>query len=227
MIFLNGYLRGAAFALCVWAVGLAAADLRAEDGPDWWRTRGVVRDGAVPNDFAALNAGQLKHLAHMAWEELDTLPGGAGFVPAFTNAGNNYAAVNVGQLKEIARPFFDRMMEASGHYPWTGTVSSNDYAIANIGQAKYLFSFDPQSADFDQDGLPDAWEVTHGFNPYDASDAASDADGDGLSNLDEFLLRTDPRNGVAGAPGATPVSRPVYGPGVTGLLILTPSAVRY
>ena len=206
------------------ALVLATTAAGAQTPPAWWTSRGVISN-STPHDFAALNNGQLKHLAYMAWLELETMPGGTGFVPAFTNVGNNYAAVNVGQLKEAARPFFDRL-GLTNHYPWTGTVASNDFAIANIGQAKYLFSFDPQSADFDQDGMPNTWEVANGFSPYDDSEASADADSDGLSNLDEFLLQSDPRSGAIVQPRATAVSGPMYGPGSTGLLILTPAAVR-
>ncbi len=47
-------------------------------------------------------------------------------------------------------------------------------------------------ADDDNDGMPDTYEVSYGFNPLDASDAGKDADQDGLSNLKEYLLGTDP-----------------------------------
>ncbi|MBI2924771.1 MAG: DUF11 domain-containing protein [Verrucomicrobia bacterium] len=52
----------------------------------------------------------------------------------------------------------------------------------------------PPGQDFDQDGLPDDWEREHQFNPNLASDAAEDADGDGLSNHGEFVAGTAPRN---------------------------------
>jgi hypothetical protein len=40
--------------------------------------------------------------------------------------------------------------------------------------------------------MPDDWEVLYGFNLFDPSDAAEDADGDGLTNLEEFLRASDP-----------------------------------
>ena len=48
--------------------------------------------------------------------------------------------------------------------------------------------------DDDNDGMPDSYETSKGFNPLDASDASADADGDGFSNLDEFNADTDPRD---------------------------------
>jgi pectate lyase len=42
-------------------------------------------------------------------------------------------------------------------------------------------------ADRDGDGMPDAWEKAHGLNPRDPSDAVQDRDGDGYTNLEEYL----------------------------------------
>lgn len=55
----------------------------------------------------------------------------------------------------------------------------------------------PNDADRDQDGMPDFWELLHQFDPGDPSDATLDADGDGLSNLSEFLAGTLPRDGTS------------------------------
>ena len=47
-------------------------------------------------------------------------------------------------------------------------------------------------ADADADGLPDAWEHTHGLSSANPLDAAQDADGDGQTNLAEYQSGTDP-----------------------------------
>lgn len=45
--------------------------------------------------------------------------------------------------------------------------------------------------DDDNDSIPDTVEVANFLNPLNASDAAGDRDGDGISNLDEYLLGFD------------------------------------
>lgn len=54
--------------------------------------------------------------------------------------------------------------------------------------------------DTDGDGVPDWWESRYALNPLSQNDAALDPDGDGLSNLQEFLNATDP-NVANTAPG--------------------------
>jgi hypothetical protein len=49
-------------------------------------------------------------------------------------------------------------------------------------------------SDGDHDGMPDAWEAAQGLNPADAGDRNGDLDGDGYTNLEEYL------NGSAGPP---------------------------
>lgn len=53
----------------------------------------------------------------------------------------------------------------------------------------------PAKADTDGDGLPDGWEVSNGLDPLSADGNEGDAgdpDGDGVDNLNEYGLGTDP-----------------------------------
>lgn len=50
------------------------------------------------------------------------------------------------------------------------------------------------ATDTDGDGIPDAWELDH-FGSPTAADAGADPDADGMSNLEEYVARTDPNDG--------------------------------
>jgi len=126
--------------------------------PHWWYTQGVLQTNHPCHDYAAANIGQLKHVASKAREAMDDLlPGGASsnintLVDGFQNS-NNYIAINLGQLKYVAQPFYDRLTPdhtnlwplgmTVGPYPWSGSTNlPEDYSAGNIGQLKYIFSFD-------------------------------------------------------------------------------------
>lgn len=183
----------------------------AADYPSWWTNRNVViTTGAATNDYAALTQGQLKWMASQARGAMEEkMPGGAGaavsnLVAGFST-GNNYQAVNLGQLKATAQPFWDRLIEMglATNYPWTGSAAEEaDYSLVNIGQMKFLFSFEPGpdlTVDSDGDGIPDWWELrivnanaTDRFERVEHVLPEGDFDGDGVSNRDEALLGTNP-----------------------------------
>ncbi|EIQ01745.1 hypothetical protein OpiT1DRAFT_00319 [Opitutaceae bacterium TAV1] len=186
--------------------------------PDWWTQQGVIDPAATPDDYAAANIGQLKHIATQAAAEMNArLPGGAGEdinalvtswqqPPAEGVTRDDYAAVNLGQLKAVAKLFYDRLA-AAGYggppladgqpYPWPSDASGADtYALANIGQLKHVFSFSipsepPGFVDTDGNGIDDNWELAH-FG-HIGIDPTADPDGDGLSNLAEYLADTSPQ----------------------------------
>ena len=50
----------------------------------------------------------------------------------------------------------------------------------------------PAPTDTDHDGMPDKWEDKYGLNSSDLSDGVTDKDGDGYTNVEEWLNSTDP-----------------------------------
>jgi hypothetical protein len=132
--------------------------------PTWWTSRGVLKSPSVaPDDYAALNQGQLKNIALAAFKEFEMrLPGGAGTditllidgftkieggqrVPKTTPETDDFSVVSLGQLKAVAAPFYKRFAEVylDGAFPWPVHVGLiDDFAVANVGQAKALFGFD-------------------------------------------------------------------------------------
>lgn len=196
--------------------------------PDWWTASGtaIVDPQAPANDpdnYAPVNLGQLKHVALQAQEHLDqNLPGGAGFSISDQWADGvpveeNYTPINVGQLKAIVKPFYDRIyiagydlrgnlinrgypQEWGFNYPWDSSVPvSENYAPANIGQLKMVFSFDVDGYDWslldtDGSGIPDWWVTAYGVQQADA-----DADDDAFSNLAKFLMGAEPGTPISSA----------------------------
>ena len=185
--------------ISVFLTSIFLAASASAQGPAWWFTRGAVDANLQANDYAPITCGQLKWMATNACDEMNAYFGAgsnvAALVSTFSNS-NNYYLANIGQVKYVVQPFYDRLYELDltntfpanmpGYYPWGNAQTTNDFALAVIGQAKYVFSFD-SAKDTVSDGLSDWWEVAHGYDPYDP-----DMDGDGLGDGWELAHGTDP-----------------------------------
>lgn len=88
----------------------------------------------------------------------------------------------------------DTVPDFRDNCPATGPASQTD--TDNDGQGNVCDSDD------DGDGIPDMIELANGLDPLDAADASEDLNGDGLSNLQNYVA-------CGGAPGCYAISNPV------------------
>lgn len=175
----------------------------AEGDPDY--------DAWMADNYKVPNLGQAKTLARAAYLAMEAEEtGSAGpaiqaMVNGFsTNPTDNYAAVNIGQIKALAKPFYDKMhaeyfevILADGTilqsgYPWDADTPVDDnYALANLGQLKHVFSFDlsnwspsppvDEFEDLDGDLLDDSWEMdVWGTTAHDRYYDGDNEVGDGI-----------------------------------------------
>ena len=78
--------------------------------------------------------------------------------------------------------------------PFCG-IASQIRVTAGVAQATMHSASLAAPGDTDGDNLPDAWELTYFGNL--GQDGAADFDGDGVTNLEEFLAGTDPTKAPA------------------------------
>ncbi len=87
------------------------------------------------------------------------------------------AGATVPQRDAVDRRVVDNVRKGNG-----SIIDSPDDA----GGYPKLVSGDPP-LDSDHDGMPDDWELEMGLDPEDASDGNGDLDGDGYTNIEEYL----------------------------------------
>jgi hypothetical protein len=120
---------------------------------------------------------------------------------------------------ESAKSAFETVLRTAGCVlPHRDSLDARIMEEVRTGTAKYGKSFDgggngiidsqqdvggwpelkmgPVATDSDHDGMPDAWEVKYNLDPKDAADGARDADGDGYTNVEEYLNGTNPGESV-------------------------------
>ncbi len=83
-----------------------------------------------------------------------------------------------------------------------GISFRGDVAAATGLDDLYAGADNPLFVDADRDGMDDAWEMAQGLDPL-VNDRAGDPDGDGLTNIREFMLGTDPGKNDTDGDGLT------------------------
>ena len=155
----------------------AINDLRATPGTNGWNVR---LDWTAPGDDGSQGTAATYVLR---------------FSTAEITASNVEQAVIVpiAQAPHVAgtAESFEIVMPAPG-VNYFFTLQALDKA-GNLGPLSTATAARSYQEDTDGDGMPDQWEATYQLNSSDPSDANRDEDGDGLTNLQEFQLGTNPR----------------------------------
>ncbi len=107
--------------------------------------------------------------------------------PTVTVSGRNATFVSkVGLNYTYSYTVSARSPEVNGANPVS--ISGTDLS-GNQGSASSTLTI---TFDYDADGMPDAWEADNGLNPL-VNDSQGDPDGDGISNIDEYLNNLNPQ----------------------------------
>lgn len=170
----------------------------------------VVSAFSSSNNYIPVNVGQLKYVGAPFYERLITV-GAATTYPwtATTSDDADYAPANIGQMKLVFS--FDITADTDDDempdwwelaYGFNAVDATDKYGDRDGDGAEnykeFLFGTDPDDADTDNDGMTDGFEVQYaawGLSPTSTNDVTGDYDSDGLVNLDEFKLGTDPNDG--------------------------------
>ena len=108
-----------------------------------------------------------------------------------TNSGGETGPVLTTNALSAFLPLFPGSNSPITYFLTVNAVDSCSASDTNQVELSVQPLLDPDASQVG-DGIPNSWKEQYGFNPFDPTVASADPDGDGLSNLQEFLLGTDP-----------------------------------
>lgn len=133
--------------------------------------------------------------------------GGSGSVYSFMNLGNLECALNASVIINggslfVTNAAHNAVLDVrdgdlrilSGTLVVDTLIMTNPcgHLVRNGGTLSITSTNLDPNLDADGDGLPNDWELSHGFDPFDVTTGEQDADGDGVDNFVEYWMDTDP-----------------------------------
>ncbi|MBU0677508.1 MAG: hypothetical protein KJ626_05270 [Verrucomicrobia bacterium] len=160
---------------------------------------------SIASDLNGWNAAanNMRLIDHYTWRWTTGIDAPGGL--QFKFAANSVWATNWGDndVSALAPEPINGYAELEGaNIAVDGPLDGTYEFVFNETTLEYSFSRAPID-DFDQDGIPDDWEDSNGFNARDGSDAGLDADADGLTNYREYRNGTNPNDADTDDDGAS------------------------
>ena len=149
--------------------------------------------GPQGTNFSASHIVTLTGVFDVAARRFDTLRTAfQKYDPARPQITDDGSLVPV-RLRFWADGVFDRrsgVLEMPREYVYAITPDGRTVLTAGVGSTPQLVL---RTLDADDDGMLDGWETRYGLSPTDSTDAALDSDGDGVTNAQEFAVRSHPK----------------------------------
>jgi hypothetical protein len=153
-------------------------------------------NGGIPSDpYSVVNFGSMSSSQIASWKQ--SAPFSTGPVVTQT-AQDAYASVLAGAGASMARDSVDARIVnevTTGTATYNGSKSGKPGIIDNESDVGGWPVYNSTAAptDTDKDGMPDAWETTHGLNPANAADRNNYTLDTNYTNLEVYL------NGLVGS----------------------------
>ncbi|MFO7656885.1 MAG: RICIN domain-containing protein [Bacteroidales bacterium] len=106
----------------------------------------------------------------------------------------DYVLLNAGANLPVRDEVDQRLIQELTSLGTIGQLISDETAAPMSGPG--LVKGGTANVDSDRDGMPDAWEIYYGLNPYSNADQNLDYNSDGYTNIEEYLNDTDPGKGL-------------------------------
>jgi hypothetical protein len=117
---------------------------------------------------------------------------------ATASGAENYASpvLTTNSLSALIAPLYPGSNSPITYFFVTRAVDGCGNSDTNTVEQSLQPLLDPTKSQVG-DGIPNGWKQQYHFNPFDPALAAEDPDGDGMSNLQEYLAGTDPTNSAS------------------------------
>ena len=141
-----------------------------------------VQGNARPASVKLISSGRAHMLAprRHAAAEVTVLSAGDAYAQVLAHAGASLPGRDAVDAR-VVRSVLDR----------AGSLIDDPRQVGGLPE----LASEPAPEDTDLDGMPDAWELAQGLDPNDPSDATGDLDGNGYTNIEDFINHDAPWTG--------------------------------